>query len=291
MLKEPDLLTTENIQQRARESASTLAWCYGVLAARGVQPAVDSELRRLLTAPLTFRDREYMAGIDIFTQLQNAIDRGAHWEKFPVGTILPDTWTDPETKGIYYMPLRIVDYRKVALPGGRKALGATLLRVNASPNDIVFDPYNNRFNHSQAKWHLDGNYLTGCSAELRAAMATVVVDVTYGDACDQACCQAFLPSPEELHVDVDKGYLEGALDHYSWEYFLDTPTDRHEPCEKRVFRTPNGKSKCVWTRSRDTSDTVCLMTTNGNIYGEYPSRSYSILPACVITGRQPPQTD
>lgn len=283
-----DLLSNDAIFQRAHEAASTLAWCCDILAARGVQSTADVKLRRLLSVLPVPQDQSRATSANIFLQLEDAIDDGTYWEKFPVGAILPDTWTDVSTGKTYEMPWRIVDYRKVTLSDHRKAFGATLLRVYASPNDVMFDTCNERFRDSYVLQYLNAEdgYLAGCSAELREAIVATIISAPYGCVEDEICSQIFIPSPEEFHVDADQDYLEGALDHFAWEYFLNAPTDRHQICGKRSFLSPNGHHKSVWLRSHYAGGLVCSIDNGGIVYINSPCLSLGVLPACVITGRQ-----
>lgn len=225
----------------------------------------------------------------IFRQLQNAIDDGTYREQFPVGTIVADTWTDTWTDTdsgvIYDMPLRIVDYREVALANGTSALGAILLRVNASPNKIVFAPDTPIYGRSYARRYLKQGYLGGCSAKLLDAVIATKQRSNYLGEEDIVRGWIFLPTPEELHANSG-GYSDAEIDSLAWEYFRDTPINPYGDCEKRIFRDPDGIAQDVWLRSRYSSSYVCCMDTRGRVGDDAPSLRLGVLAACVIVGRK-----
>lgn len=221
----------------------------------------------------------------IFRQLQNAIDNGTYRERFPVGTILPDTWTDADSGVIYDMPLRIVDYREVTLANGKSTIGAILLRVNASPNSITFAPETPIYSRSYARAYLNTTYRDGCSAELLDVIVATSQENIYEGEKDISQGWMFLPTPEELHVNLEE-HSDAEVDLLAWEYFRDTPTNPIEDCEKRVFRDPNGSAQGVWLRSRYSSSYVCCVNPNGYVGSYYPSNSGGVLAACIIVGRK-----
>lgn len=222
----------------------------------------------------------------IFRQLQNAIDDGTYREQFPVGTILPDTWTDTDSGIIYDMPLRIVDYREVTLANGKSTVGAILLRVNASPNSITFASATSIYSRSYARAYLNAAYRDGCSAELLDVIVATSQESIYEGEKDVSQGWMFLPTPEELHVNLEEHSDAEVDDLLAWEYFRDTPTNPIEDCEKRGFRDPNGSAQSVWLRSRYNSRFVRYMGPTGLVGLDDPSYDRGVLAACIIVGRK-----
>lgn len=297
----------ETIRQRAFDAMFNALWYKQFLDQHGYHLVEDPGYRKLLiengllgTIPSQINVPDDAIPQDkpnIFHQLQNALDDGTYREKFPVGTILPDIWTDLTTGTTYDMPLRIVHYGEVTLTSGKKCLGATLQRVHASPNRIVFGreskdfPYgNSRYNISDANVYLnmddESSYLSGCSADLRNSVAEVVLSVPAPNgSVDRVNSKFFLPSPEELHYDIEN-LGQAQIDLLAWEYFRDTPTDMDTPCKKRIFRTPNGSAQFCLLRSayRGYVHFACGSATNGSASRLNADGAYSCAPVCVIIG-------
>lgn len=234
---------------------------------------------------------------NIFSQLQTAIDDGTYREKFPVGSILPDTWTDVTTGKTYEMPLRIVHYGEVATVNPpHKAIAAALLRCQATPCEVVFSnpsaefPYgSSRYAASDIDSYLRGDYLRGCSPGLQKAFIANAYHIPdYASQSEIAVKGFFLPCLEELHVCTNDAI---DVDQAAWEYFLDTPSDWTEPCRKRVFLDPSGTAQRCWLRSarRGSAYRVWTANTDGsaNYYSAY--NTYACAPACVIVGHRTQQ--
>lgn len=224
----------------------------------------------------------------IFQQLQDAIADGRHRELFPVGTLLPDTWTNLETSALCDMPLRIVDYRKIKLASGEETLGATLLRQHATPNLVAFCksslayPFgSNEYFESDVRAYLDTEYYKGCSAALLSSLANIRLD-------DKADARFFLPSLEALHF--DDVYLRSHTTYKNkpaWEYFQDTPSDPAMICSKRAICDPDGNKRQYLTRTRHNGSAECvyIVTVDGGAHSlNLASYVHPIAPACVIVG-------
>ncbi len=216
-----------------------------------------------------------------FRFLKDALNDGTYREKFPIGTPIPDVWTDPTTSIIYPMVRIIVDYRTVELAGREHRLGAILLsQTVVPPDDITFDDRGSIiFAKSTLRMWLNGDdpdcYLAGCNPELLDTVAEVMID--------GALVKFFPPSLEELHLDPHKN---PKLENLTWEYFRDMSTDYHQPCSKRIFRAPlSAMPMHVWLRSalRGYSDLVWGADTDGSAYYYYAyTAGGACAPACVI---------
>lgn len=248
-----------------------------------------------------------------FEQLQMAIRDGTAREKFPVGTIFADTWTDTRNNKAYDMPIRLVHYGEINTRAGSPRFGATLQRIHATPLEVVFDGEDPDFPHGSNCLYLseivqwlnsdqpatswwkalhpkdvpseftrthDG-YLRGCSAEL---MSCVAENVEVGQLTETGIhsmpCRFFLPSAEDLHISTGREDIENAV----WEYYCDTPTDNQKPCLKRVFTNPSGIAQYCWLRSayRGNAYRVWVAAADGSAFYNNALTAYACTPACVI---------
>lgn len=252
-------------------------------------------------------------GPNRFEQLQLAIRDGTARDKFPIGTIFADTWTDTRNGKVYDMPLRLVHYGEVRTFASRHRFGAILQRVHATPFEMPFDGQDTQFNSGSnnfslseiaqwlnsdrpaARWwqpmhtsdcpsnftsERDG-YLLGCSAELRAYLAEgVLVEQPIGTGTTSKICQFFLPSAENLHIFTGSEDIESEV----WEYYRDTPTDNQKPCLKRVFTNPSGTAQPCWMRSALRGDAArgWVVTTDGSVYYSTAYSTRACAPACAI---------
>ncbi len=210
-----------------------------------------------------------------FLGLRAAVRDGSARQRFPVGTVLPDHWTDIKTNETFDMPWRIVDYRDIrATPDGELRPAAILLRVNTVAREIAFD-LNERciYDGSSICTYMATDYEQGCSAGIREAASSIWLPE------EGVVANFFLPSPEELHSDV-----RGAsrLEELTWEYFCDAPT--HRGCEKRTFCDvlTGHRARNVWLRSRYAAFSVCGVRTDGYVSTAGPFNAYSVLAACAI---------
>lgn len=218
-------------------------------------------------------------GQQALRDLKQALKAGTYRKHFPVGTRIPDIWANPQTGIMYSMPLIVVDYRMVKTLGYGDCMGAILLRLNASPNQLIFDVDNkNVFSQSSLNNYLSGRtnsqaYLYGCSTNLLHSITDVLVDGAF--------VRFFPPSLEELHLD---SYGNPDLEQLVWEYFRDTPTDVDTPCSKRVFCGPSGAAQFCWLRSarRGYANCVWLATTDGSAYYIFAHSTLACAPACVV---------
>lgn len=204
-------------------------------------------------------------------QLQLALGEGVAGERFPVGTVFADMWTDIDNGKTYEMPLRLVDYRKVTLASGEKRMGAVLLRVNAVPHWIEFGRKKS-YPDSDVHFWLQEGYAQGCSEELLQVVTPIVLEDMGG-----LEVKFFLPRVEELHLDPDKN---PALEKLVWEFYANMPTDCEELCEERVFLDLSGEASECWTRSFQWHEPMTIWT-DGTAYG-FLSRDNLCVPACVI---------
>lgn len=250
-----------------------------------------------------------------FEQLQLAIRDCTARDKFPVGTIFADTWTDTKNGKVYDMPLRLVHYGEVRTYAAGIRVGAILQRVYATPFAMPFDGRDMQFNFGSndlrlseiAQWlnsdqpaahwwqpmhaqdcpsnftsEKDG-YLRGCSAELKAYLAEgVLVGQSTDTGTTSKICQFFLPSAENLHISTEDPRVD--LENATWEHYRDTPTDRREPCQKRVFTDPSGSPQTIWScsASRGPAYFIWSVLTDGSVYSSYADGTYACAPACAI---------
>lgn len=213
----------------------------------------------------------------IFQDLQRAVRAGNASSQFPVGTIIPDIWTDNAAGIAYLIPHIVVDYREVTLAGHTKRLGATLLRQNALPVKFRFDKDTSIFAESELRYRLNDDtegYAAGCSANLLEVVSNVIID---GD----TQVRFFLPLPEELHFDP---YNNPKLKYLVWEYFRDAPASIGEPSHKRIFFDPSGTAQDCWLRSatRGFANRVWIARMAGSAYNDLAYGTCACAPACVI---------
>ncbi len=211
-----------------------------------------------------------------FQKLQEALRYHCARTEFPVGTIIPDFWTDHNNWKVYSMPHIIVDYRKFQTVQYGERFGAVLLRRNAMPCTVVFSKTGRSvFTDSDLrKWlNVGGDYAKGCSNSLICATADVVVD--------DLSLRFFPPSAEEVHLNPNQRL---DLENLVWEYFRDTPTEACEHCPKRIFLDPSGVAISCWLRSanRTYAFNVRCISSSGSL-GNYSAYSIShVVPACVV---------
>lgn len=216
---------------------------------------------------------------DIFRRLQAAVRDGTAREKFPVGTIIPDTWTDVEKSVTYSMPLIVVDYRKWHMANGGLCMGATLLRQNALPWEAPFYGQRGLLGYAESVPHtvLNDRHLEGCSKGLK----TVIAEVTLFDPEGKILASAFVPSMDELHVSPH--FFRGPEEMQTWEYFWHTPTDWTASCEERARRDPSGKARSCWTRSyKGDYDEIWQVNMDGSVSVSGPDDVRSCTPAFVV---------
>lgn len=290
------------LESRALEALSTAVFYRNVLAnAPGGWDLLNDPQYRELLLQLQERKTPNSAANamsadelhdSVFQRLQATLDDGTYREKFPVGTILPDAWTDVVTGKTYDMPLRVVHYGEVAtVYPSYKTLGATLLRCLATPREMVFSkpsiefPFgSNRYASSDVDAYLRGDYMWGCSHSLRRALIPNVYNIPDYESHNEIPIKGFfLPSREQLHICTNDAI---DVDQVAWEYFLDTPTAPLTGCKKRTFVTPDGHAQYVWLRSYYASSFVHYLRPNGSVNIGYPSDSCGVLPACIVIGQQ-----
>ncbi len=239
-----------------------------------IAPAATSPPKN---TPAIISPPEKTASSHMLLRLRDAIRRGDAWERVPVGTIIPDTWTDIKTGKIYDMPLRIVHYGGRTVNDGEYRNTATLLRQYVLPQERIFDGKNTDYCITWIRDYLEGDYAQGCSKAL--SRVAVPGNITVNDGSLQA--KFFLPAPEELGV-IIPGLNDGTW-HPKWEYFRDTPESQDGYCEKRIFTTPDGSKRRVWLRSRNGFNNICSSNASGGVdYFGSPSYSLGVLVACII---------
>lgn len=318
--------STDYIKKEARKSIAQSIAYHRYLLDEGIDLRQDPIIGKLLAELAAPRpERLDTAGAPTpvgmikdpnrFELLQQAICDGTAREKFPVGTIFADTWTDTRNGKGCDMPLRLVHYGEVRTHAVGPRVGAILQRVYATPFEMPFDGQDMQFNcgsndlrlseiaqwlnsdQPAARWwqpmhtadcpsnftsEKDG-YLRGCSAELKAYLAEgVLVEQSTDIGATSKICQFFLPSAENLHIDVEDPRVD--LENETWEYYRDTPTDWREPCPKRVFTDPSGSPQIIWLRSehRGRAYNVLLVGTDGYVGRNYAYDANACAPACVI---------
>lgn len=248
--------------------------CKEALTVQGVNLMEEPEFAELLAR---LNGIEYGFGAkEVFRRLQEALTDGTYREKFPIGKILPDKWTNPGNREIIDAPLRIVDYREVQLTDNSCKMAAILLRQYATKKNSVFNKEKSvKWSGSTACEYLNTKYLKNCSVELQEALATTIVDGAY--------VKFFAPSLEELHIldDMSKESM-------TWEYFLDTSVKIKEKCKKREA-TEVGETldTSYWLRSpsKELPNEVHYMS-GGHAWSAKVDtwNGKHFLPACVIVG-------
>ncbi len=320
---------TNYIREEARKSIAQAIAFDRYLFDEGIDLRQDPIIGKLLAELAAPRpDRPDIAGAPTlggtikdpnrFELLQQAIRDGTAREKFPVGTIFHDTWTDTRCGTVYNMPLRIVHYGKIRISlshADRPCLGAVLQRVHATPFVVPFDNRDsnymygsNRFDLSEIRQWLNSDqsagcwwaakhicdrpslfttdlngYLQGCSAVLKEYLTeSVLVERSIDLGVIKKLCRFFLPSAENLHIDVKDPEVE--LEDEAWDYYRDTPTDRQKPCSKRVFTDPLGTAQRCWLSSADrgVSYGVWNTLTDGSTNYCSANTTNACAPACVI---------
>lgn len=253
-----------------------------------VEPTQGEQLMMLGFGSLESDVRE-VSEAELLRELQLAVRKGTARKRFPVGTLIADSWTDTATGRRYDSPLIIVEYRDVQLKNGGMRLGAILLRQKALPIRVQFDasdtanPYgDSRYAGAdvwqwlnseleKGKWwnpqHTDDvmpkyarekdGYMRGCSEKLREVLTEITLEVPAivgGEARkDLVDCWWYLPTMEELNYETDdQRLLRGELGiarQSAWEYFRGTPAELDVECERRVFRDHEGVPQRCLTRS------------------------------------------
>lgn len=164
---------------------------------------------------------------------------------FPVGTTIPDTWTDVYTNHTHQAPFVIVSYQKLDLPSGKTCFGAILLRKYTSPFRVKYG--DSRLRHSALlEWANSDNcinqigrhgYLTGCSTELLQITTPVILKPdTQKDVND--AFRFFPPSLGELDL-AEPGIRSREK---PWNYFKNP---QHRP----IFKDLTGQAQDCWLRS------------------------------------------
>ncbi len=237
----------------------------------------------------------------IFQRLHEALKWGkAHYE-FPVGTEIPDIWTDRATGAFYHAPLIIVDYRNVQTRQNENDVGAVLLRKFTSPCKLPFtkagmpdcydDSYVDRYLNPSEKIHhrLESDYLDGCSEGLNEFLTPVAIETTeYPNDDGQPQTHThfahfFLPSTTELSLFGRAPEAEEI--EQIWEYFICGPHSL-EVCMKRIFCDPTGHPQDCWLRDgtpRGSTLRNYVMTDGGFYCADVHKDELYIAPACVIT--------
>ena len=147
-------------------------------------------------------------------KLQRAVRNGNAKDLFPIGTIIPDTWKDPQTGTVHQAPFIVAHYGDCELANGTTKKGVYLIRKTVLPFTLQFDAKesgnsdysrrdygNNRYAHSAIHQYLNSDktkntwwekkhqydvapdyasardgYLKGCSYELLTTVSEVKVD-------------------------------------------------------------------------------------------------------------------
>lgn len=221
--------------------------------------------------------------------------------EFPIGTEIPDVWTNPKSRNYYDDPLIIVHYDLFRCEGQESLTqGAVLLRKHA------FLPVWPCFSHERMDEYVDSfvrhwlndddftldesvlGYIAGCSAELLGLISSVQLftdelrsDSTLSEHYDRF----FLPSYQNLGMLSADGKLATGV---IWGYFLDTPADGNQVCEKRTFLDQSGNAQDCRLRDRypmGRTDAHHRYTVDkqGRCRWSDPTVPCCVVPACVIT--------
>lgn len=261
----------DTFTQCALDNLRSALRCKEVLKIQGIDLMEDPEFTELLAQ---LNGIEYGFGAkEVFRRLQQTLTDGTYREKFPVGRILPDKWTDPKNRKVIDAPLRIVDYREVRLADNSRKMAAILMRQYAVDEYVAYDKKKRtKWSDSTAYEYLNTEYVNSCSESLREALATTIIDGAY--------TKFFVPSLEELHVLNDP-----KNESLTWEYFMDTSIKIKEKCEKRDFRGADGHSVSCWTRTPSPEFQGDVYELDyGSIYSARASKEKHLVPVCAIVG-------
>lgn len=261
--------------------------------------------------------------MSIFDELQFAVHRSAHpHEHFPIGTIIPDTWTDTTINERYDMPFVVASYRKFeGVDDLVTRLGVVLLRQIATPFLVQFDAPEvdrnlrdsrhlygyNRYWYSNIRQWLNSRdaagswwrkqhdcdappeiaqskdgYLRGCTEELLKVVTPVILQVPHTD-------NIWRGTPDLIGASFflpSVGELGFSfIDNgfdAPWRYF--GPHDDELNQSRRFFRDPSGVVQTCLTRSayHNTTDGVFVATTDGFVSYSHACTTGACAPACVI---------
>lgn len=244
---------------------------------------------------------------NLFRQLQLAVRSGTAAEEFPVGTEIPDVWTDVESGTTYYAPLIVVDYRELKTSLTQTRFCATLLRKYLTPNAVPFDisgydpEYVDSWIHTlfnptqrgESRWK--PLYVRGCSQELIEVVSPVII---YTYECDRGIkrylsrCLVdnfFIPDEIQLNFSHEQYAPKDEISH-TWQYFQDerpyefqTQLSR-EWYQRRVFCDCAGQPHDYWLRDHAWHTPGCrsYARKDGGTYFTEITDERHLLPACVI---------
>ncbi len=245
---------------------------------------------------------------NLFRQLQLAVRNGTAVEKFPIGTEIPDVWTDVKSGTIYDAPLIVVDYRELKTSLTQTQFCATLLRKYLAPDAVPFDIssydpeyadswINTRFNPTQrgeSRWA--PLYVRGCSRELMEVISPVII---YTYERDRGVKQHYLSRylvdnffiPDEIQLNFSREPYDakGEISH-TWQYFQDElpyefqTQPWREWHQKRVFCDHTGQPHDYWLRdhARHTLRCRSYACQDGSTYFTKITDKRHLLPACVV---------
>lgn len=251
-------------------------------------------------------------------KLKRAVRLGVAQRMFPVGNVIADTWTDLAEKVSYDAPWMVVAYREVMLSCGETRLGAVLLRKFVAPFKVQYDAADGvnaygsgcfdlsdlsawlNSEEGQPTWWFarhnadeepayareKAGYLAGCSPALREVVAEIMLEATVMDegaiVCGKTACKMFVPSPEELNVDVTR--QDSLYAGKSWDYFRDTPQHPDAHCVKRIFRDEKGNPQRCWTRAPNEmrGSWLWMITPEGDADVSNAHAEHAAIVACVV---------
>lgn len=318
---------TEALRQIVMSNSKAFLQSCELLYKQGYDVAQDPDIMQVIQQLQSFTPQYNLFSCPVpakenpFRKLQLAVRAGKVGSEFPIGTRIPDTWTDTINRITYQMPLIVVDYRLVETMEGDLRAAAILMREHASPVALQFDQAEqrgatdartlhgyNRFAQSALLQYLNSNkkkglwweaqspcdqpaadvftkdgYLCGCSPELLEVVKPIRLKIPYRRYIDNINVRFFIPSGANLGVSDEN--FDGKAKLAVWKYFQDCLRSGHGRCEERVFRSPNdGIPREFWLSDAyyATDTAVWTLTTTGGVYDQPADDTAALVSVCAV---------
>lgn len=202
---------------------------------------------------------------------KKALTDGTAREKYPVGTLLEDTYngvSNPMIVGQYLDSTNNSKYYG--------AVGAILIRKYVEPSAMQYGT-TTAYNTSGLRSFLGSDYLDNCSNEMKAVISDI--DIVAG--ITRLTDKWFAMSDTELYSNRSSTSEGIAFDYWKKATGLSSPS--YAANSGRIVTDRNGVAYVAWTRSLYSTREVCGIDFNGMIGYNAPSQAYGVLPACFIS--------
>lgn len=319
--------TVEALRQITLSNSKALLQSCELLYKQGYDVAQDPDIMQAIQQLQSFTPQYNLFSFPVpakenpFRELQLAVRAGRVGSEFPIGTRIPDTWTDTINGVAYQMPLIVVDYRLVETMEGDFRTAAILMREHASPVMLQFDQAEqrgatdmrtlhgyNRFAQSALLQYLNSDmkkgcwweaqslcdqpaadvftkdgYLCGCSPELLEVVKPIRLKIPYQRYIDHINARFFIPSGANLGVSDE--HFDGKAELKVWEYFRDCLRNAYGRCEERVFRSPkDGLPRAFWLLDahRATGTYVWTLKTTGGVDTQCADDTAALVSVCAV---------